>query len=286
MRSGIEHVSDTAIWVAFCRAQESARPDALISDPLAGKLVGSRGPEIASALSDLAPAMERWMGVRTSALDAMILRAIDEFGCDTVLNLAAGLDTRPYRLALPPSLLWYEADFPQLVEHKDAVLRDERPVCRLVRRALDLERASERAVLLDEVAGEGDRRILAISEGLLMYWSPATVGELAADMAARSGYRAWILDLLSPLALEHLHADFRAQLGPVRAALRFAPREGAGFFEAHGWKLREERRASLEAERLLGVSECDLARQWKAFYGTDDPVKVRDHYRFVLLERG
>ncbi|MBU6430557.1 MAG: class I SAM-dependent methyltransferase, partial [Cyanobacteria bacterium REEB65] len=78
MKPSIQHVSDTAAWVAFCRAEESARPDALISDPLARRLVGDRGPQLAEEMSALLPVMERWMGVRTAVLDDMILRALED----------------------------------------------------------------------------------------------------------------------------------------------------------------------------------------------------------------
>ncbi|PRC60941.1 hypothetical protein C6A85_14430, partial [Mycobacterium sp. ITM-2017-0098] len=37
---------------------------------------------------------------RTKTIDDIITKAISD-GCDRVLNLAAGLDTRPYRLNLP-----------------------------------------------------------------------------------------------------------------------------------------------------------------------------------------
>jgi O-methyltransferase involved in polyketide biosynthesis len=43
----IRDVSDTAIWVAYYRARETERPDAMFRDPLARVLVGDRGEKIA-----------------------------------------------------------------------------------------------------------------------------------------------------------------------------------------------------------------------------------------------
>jgi hypothetical protein len=95
----IEHVSDTAFWVARHRANESARPDALFHDPLAARLAGERGAEIARTLPNAH--MTGWAVVmRTLIIDELILSAIAQ-GVDTVVNLGAGLDTRPYRMALP-----------------------------------------------------------------------------------------------------------------------------------------------------------------------------------------
>ena len=47
----IRNISDTALWAAVYRARESERPDALVKDPLARRLAGARGEQIAAALS-------------------------------------------------------------------------------------------------------------------------------------------------------------------------------------------------------------------------------------------
>src|SRR5262249_27457285 len=104
----ISNVSDTARWIAVYRAWESARPDPLFSDPLAARLAGEKGRAIAA----LAPRQVRsgWpMIVRTRLMDDLVLKSLRD-GCDCVVNLAAGLDTRPYRLPLADSLTWIEAD--------------------------------------------------------------------------------------------------------------------------------------------------------------------------------
>src|SRR5204862_188320 len=82
----------------------------LFRDPYARKLAGERGERIVASMRR-GRAWAWPMIVRTAVLDELILRAIERDGVDTVLNLAAGLDTRPYRLPLPPALRWIEADF-------------------------------------------------------------------------------------------------------------------------------------------------------------------------------
>src|SRR5437899_3021151 len=111
MTDGIQHVSDTARWVALYRAMESDRRDALFRDPYARRLAGERAERILAGMKR----GREWawpMIVRTAVMDELILRAIDRDGVTTVLNLAAGLDARPYRLPLPPSLRWVEVAFP------------------------------------------------------------------------------------------------------------------------------------------------------------------------------
>src|SRR5690606_19356298 len=95
----IADVSDTALWVAAFRALESERPAALFQDLLAATLSGERGRAIARAMPY--PKILAWMmAVRTVAIDRLIFEAVDA-GVDTVVNIGAGLDTRPYRLELP-----------------------------------------------------------------------------------------------------------------------------------------------------------------------------------------
>lgn len=98
----IRHISDTALWVAVYRARESERVDAVFRDPHAKKLAGDRGMEMATAM----PFAQRhsWGYVaRTWLVDQVIDRELSQ-GTDMVINLAAGLDARPYRMRLPASL--------------------------------------------------------------------------------------------------------------------------------------------------------------------------------------
>ena len=121
----IRNVSDTASWVAMYRAREADRANALFHDPFARRLAGERGAQIAAAKQE----RNEWAFViRTFLFDAFITQEIAN-GADTVLNLAAGLDARPYRLTLPPSLQWIEVDLPELIAHKEEILRDETPRC-------------------------------------------------------------------------------------------------------------------------------------------------------------
>src|SRR5881409_3957875 len=162
----IQHVSDTARWVALYRAMESERPDALFRDPYARRLAGARGAQILAAL----PRGHTWawpMIVRTAVLDELILRAIERDGVDTVLNLAAGLDTRPYRLPLPSSLRWVEADFPDVIAYKQGQLTGERPVCAVEHVGIDLTDVGRRRALFGRI-GAAARQVLVVTEGLLV----------------------------------------------------------------------------------------------------------------------
>ena len=113
----IRDVSDTALWVALYRAQESERKDALFNDPYARRLAGERGRRIMDTVPG-ARGISWPMVVRTQVFDEIILQLVREHAVDTVLNLAAGLDARPWRLPLPPATHWVDVDLPGMLEHK------------------------------------------------------------------------------------------------------------------------------------------------------------------------
>ena len=232
--SPVSNVSDTSRWIAAYRASESARADALFRDPYASLLAGERGQAIAA----LMPRQTRsgWpMIARTKLIDDLVHTAIAE-GADCVLNLAAGLDTRPYRLELPASLRWIEVDLPTLIEEKQRLLADARPRCRLTRIKVDLADSGARAAVLQDVVASS-RNVLVITEGLLVYLDEVQVRSLAVELFAQAAIRWWVLDLTSPALLQSLHKTMGKYL--ANAPMKFAPSNGVAYFEALGWRVAE-----------------------------------------------
>src|SRR5437773_7838587 len=222
----ISSVSDTARWVAMYRAMESERPDALFHDPYARRLAGERGERILACMEQ--GRTGAWpMVVRTAVMDELILRAIARDGADTVLNLAAGLDTRPYRLPLAPSFRWVEVDFPDVIAYKQQQLAGERPVCALEQIGVDLTDAARRRALFAQIGGTA-RHGLVVSEGLLIYLTGEQVGALAGDLAAQSSFGWWLIDLASPGLLKMMERTWGRAV-TSNAPFRFAPAEGTRF---------------------------------------------------------
>lgn len=230
--SSVRNVSDTARWVAYFRARESERPDALFRDPYAARLAGERGFKIANTLPE--GNSNEWAWVARTYLFDKFLAAEIEKGADLVLNLAAGLDARPYRMDLPPALQWVEVDFPEIVSYKEEMLAGEQPKCHLKRLSLDLADESARRELFNDLNGRA-KKIVVLTEGLLIYFTPEQVASFARDLAANSHFQSWIIDLASPGQLRLMQRTSGAQLSEAGAAFKFGPAEGAKFFAAHGW---------------------------------------------------
>jgi methyltransferase (TIGR00027 family) len=231
--SKIRNISDTARWVAIYRARETERTDAVFRDPFARRLAGQRGEQIATSMSFAEK--NSWPFVaRTWLIDQLISTQV-KLGTDMVVNLAAGLDARPYRMNLPCSLQWIEVDLPEILACKEDVLRNETPVCQLERVRLDLSDEPARRELFLAL-GRRANRALVVSEGLLVYLDENEVTSLGQDLAAARSLQHWVVDLASPALLKMLAKKIGAPLDQAGAPLKFAPREGPEFFVQSGWK--------------------------------------------------
>ena len=279
----IDHISDTARWVATYRAMETERPDAIFRDPFARRLAGPGGQRIVDTIRK--GKSRAWaMIVRTAALDEMILQAIAE-GVDTVINLAAGLDARPWRLPLPSTLHWVDVDLPGILHYKADTLRGDTSGCRYEAVAADLTDAAVRVETLARVCADAGNA-LVVSEGLLIYLTAEQVGALARDLAAQPAARQWIFDLANPFLLAIMRKDWGREVQGGNAPFQFAPAEGTAFFEPFGWREKVIRFAIEEARRLR--REAPEAWLWKLLLPIT-PKKRREEIRrtasYVLLER-
>jgi len=228
----IRNISDTALWVAVYRARETERPDGLFRDPFARKLAGERGERIAREM--LAAHRYEWPYVsRTVRFDQIIAERVKQ-GADLVINLAAGLDTRPYRMELPSSLKWVEVDLPAMIDYKEEILAGETPRCFLERVRLDLADVAGRRELFHRL-GSSAKKALIVTEGLLVYLSRDEVIALGRDLAAQPGFADWAIDLCSPGLLKMLQKNLGA-LSEAGSPLKFGPEEGPEFFMSCGWK--------------------------------------------------
>jgi len=280
----IAHVTDTAFWVATYRANESARPDALFRDPLAARLVEERGRDIAERIAG--GEQVAWVVVlRTLIIDDFIRQAIAD-GCDAVLNLGAGLDTRPYRLELPPSLRWIEVDFAGTIDFKNERLAGETPRCRLERRAVDLGDAAARRALLADVNASA-QKVLVLTEGVVGYLANEEVAALAADLRAQPNFAWWVVEYVSSQfrRFERL-LSYRRRKQMANAPLRFRPDDWLGFFAARGWTAKEIRYLVAEGEKHHRPPPVPRWMMLIVRIMSRSRRQLRENYGFVLMERG
>jgi methyltransferase (TIGR00027 family) len=280
----IAHISDTARWVALYRAIESERPDAHFRDPYARRLVGERGEAITRGM----PAFRSgtWpMVVRTCLFDELVLRAVRSEGFDTVINLAAGLDARPWRLDLPAATRWFDVDLPGILEYKRGALAGEKPACVYSAESLDLRDVPARRAFFERV-GRDPRRTLVLTEGLLVYLTDEDVASLATDLHAPRSFRWWVIDIVNPRLLRMLRRRWAKALSEGDAKLQFAPPEGPAYFAPYGWREAEFRSTWDESFRLKRT--MPLGWLWRLVSRLSPEEKRREISRMggiVLMER-
>ncbi len=243
--SHIENVSDTALWVAMFRAREGQRADALFKDPLAEVLAGERGKRLAATLPF--KKLLTWvMVVRTVAIDRLIMTRVHE-GVDTVINLGAGLDTRPYRLDLPKQLRWIEIDFANIIEMKNRLLSEHAPVCQLERHALDLGQDGALKNLLSGLVA-GSKKSLVLTEGVIPYLSNQEVDQLSHALLVLPQVVYWVQDFYEDMYAFGDARGWRKVLN--KAPVRFKTHHWMNYFFERGWRAHETVHVADEAMRI------------------------------------
>jgi methyltransferase (TIGR00027 family) len=247
-------ICETAYLVAMYRAIESERPDALFRDPFARLLASGQGQVLVAMLGDKKQAANL-IATRTHIIDRTIEQLARSQQIDTVIDLGAGLDTRPYRLCLPRSLQWIEVDLRDIFVYKEDKLKYQRPVCSLKRFQLDLSNPGLRKSLFAEINATATN-VLVLTEGLLSYLPEEQVSLLAEDLKEQPNFRWWLFELISAFGLQKLPLDRREQLFNQyfsennTSVFLFAPEHGLDFFHQRGWRTSEFKSFWQESRRL------------------------------------
>lgn len=235
MEDSIQHVSDTAFWIAGFRARETERKDAVFKDILAKKLAGEKGLQMVSETPH-SRLVAFAMVMRTTAIDRLVLSAVSS-GIDAVINLGAGLDTRPYRLNLPTQLEWIEIDFEGIIKYKNEKLANETPVCQLRRIVADLSDDLERRKLFSKLGSEV-KKALVITEGVIGYLTNEQAANLSKDIYSIPSFVFWIQDYSQGKKKNHRRTKDLAKM-VKNTPFQFKSKDPIGFFHEHGWRLKE-----------------------------------------------
>jgi methyltransferase (TIGR00027 family) len=242
----ITHISDTSLWIAGYRAQETERADAVFKDPLARKLAGRKGMDMV-AVTPNTRAMAFAMVIRTAAIDRLVMSAVAR-GVDTVINLGAGLDTRPYRMQLPQTLQWMEVDFPHLIAYKNEQLQAEKPVCKLQRIAADLSIREQRLQLFTQLDAAAQKALI-ITEGVVAYLTNDQAAQLSADLYSMPSFQYWILDYTQ--GKYRMNRERESLQKMVKTTpFQFDAENPLAFFGKQGWRVVEDLHLLDEARRI------------------------------------
>jgi methyltransferase (TIGR00027 family) len=274
----INHVSDTAIWVAMYRAQESKRADAVFHDPFAELLAGQRGKKMVESTPH-SSTIGFALVVRTVAIDRLIEKAIAG-GVDAVINIGAGLDTRPYRMKLPHDLRWIEIDFEETIQYKTEILKSETPVCKLEFIATDLTKRIERQKLFWNL-GRDIKSALIINEGVIWYLTNTQAKELAEDMFTIPCFHYWIMDYAQGKGRRNKQSEDVAR-NLTNAPWLFNEDDPIKFFGEIGWKPKDNIFILDEADRI--GRKMPMSFPWSLLMMFNGIRQVANHtYGYVMF---
>jgi methyltransferase (TIGR00027 family) len=296
-------VGATATMVAAGRALASRQPDALIDDPYAEALVLAVGIEFFTKLLDGVITVDDAddggavdlivdvMAVRTRFFDDFFSAAADA-GLRQAVILAAGLDSRAYRLQWPEGTVVYEIDQPKVVEAKSATMAriGAMPTCD--RRTVGADLRDEWPEALRAAGFDPTRPTAWIAEGLLVYLPPEAQDRLFDDVTGLSASG-------SRLASEY-HPDGGSSLADRADAINGAWRQHgfevdlgglfydgdrtpvADYLTGHGWQVDARSRSEMFARYGRADAVADLLAPMRDSLSitaikNEPPPRVRSH---------
>jgi methyltransferase (TIGR00027 family) len=247
----------TAVHVAAARAAESQRSDSLFDDPFAADFVTAAEtalsftnyhPPARQDTADLWSWVASYAAIRTRFFDDYLRDACTE-SCRQVVILAAGLDTRAFRLSWPVGVRLFELDTPEVLTFKDHVLggRDATPACRRIPVNADLRQDWPTALI--QAGFHPTEPAAWLAEGLLMYLTQHERDQLLNRITQLSapGNRLAIeynSEYMSQTAVQIMIDSLSEPRAPDQALLdtlwHSCTQQGpTGWLSRHGWQAHE-----------------------------------------------
>ncbi|MEW1902254.1 MULTISPECIES: SAM-dependent methyltransferase [unclassified Streptomyces] len=237
----MDAVSYTAQWMAAARAEESEREDALFVDPFARELAAPRGFELIEryAGGGLLP----FISIRTRFLDDAIRDVLAESGIQQVVLIAAGMDTRAFRLDWPDGIELYEVDHALLIAEKRRRLAALGAEPRVDRREVSADLTQEWLPALEAAGFDRDRPTLWVAEALTFFLTEDQAAGLLRLLGSASAPGSHLaFDILGRALLRSPFSKrFLDTLASDGTPWIFGTDEPEEFLTANGWKTTDLR---------------------------------------------
>lgn len=230
-------LAETAHWTAAARSMEDLRDGALFHDPWAADLAGKIGAawlaRLAGNVFGTLP-----MVIRTRYFDDFLKNGVWQQGIPQVVILAAGLDTRAYRLEWPMDTVCFELDKPEVLAYKQDILdaAGAKPTCHREPISVDLSINWQ-----DNLVSNGFNASLPaiwLLEGILFYLPNEVTSKILEQVSGLSAAGSRLgFDIVNQLTLTSLLTkawiDMQALQGAPWIGWMDDPR---GFLAGHGWQ--------------------------------------------------
>lgn len=164
-------VSETMLWALHNRACEALRPDGVLVDPASVRIHRAIDYDFMRHFGTPAGSL----AARAAAIDGVLRRWLARYPNGQVVSLGEGLETQAHRVD-NGRMRWLSVDLPDAIRLRERFLPCTDRFRHLAASALD-------PGWMDAVAGE--RNVMIVAQGLLMYLHPATVRALLTEIAER-----------------------------------------------------------------------------------------------------
>lgn len=236
-------VGATSRWIAAARALETESEQPLFTDPYARALAGDEGFALLTEMRRAAgptagtTGPDLYLSLRTRFFDDALMGAVRDGGITQVVMLAAGMDTRAFRLPWPDGVVVYELDRDDVFDAKEPVLEGlvAKPACD--RRTIRVDLAQDWVPRLRAAGFDPTQRAAFLAEGLLMYLDPAAAEGVIAAVSEIAADDSWIgLDAVNPEMIDSPYTKIYMQrLADADAPWHFGMTNPELLFGRYGW---------------------------------------------------
>lgn len=270
-------LGSTAAWTAAVRARESVREDRLFNDPWAAALAGAAGAEW---LAQRPPDSVTPIVLRTRFFDDFLQRLATQNGIRQIVLMAAGLDTRAFRLTWPGQTQLFELDQAPVLQFKELTLR-----------AAGAETACARQTIAVDLTGPWREALIGagfdpqqpsgwLLEGFLFYLPSATVTRLLEEVAHLAVPGSWMgFDIINGAVLTspwtRPWVEMQAQAGAPWIGILDDP---VGFLAPLGWKATLTQAGQPDANHgrwtlpVIPTTLPDMPHNWFVVAQKQEPV--------------
>lgn len=224
----------TAFWTASVRARESSREDRLFDDPWATALAGEHG---AMWIAQRPEESTIPIVLRTRFFDDFLQHITNRYGINQIVLMAAGLDTRAFRLKWPEGTRIFELDQPEILRYKEKMLLSLGAQSTCERRIIQTDLTGSWKDALTMHGFDERERSCWLLEGFLFYLPTQTIPQLLTEVTSLAAPNSWLgCDIINSPMLSSLYTkpwiDMQAQSGAPWIGVMDDPE---GFLSSCGW---------------------------------------------------
>ncbi len=234
----------TSRWVAASRALESELVAPLFRDPYARALAGPEGFRLLAECEQLKPGWsadggpDLYLSVRTRYFDDALLNLVDQTEIRQIVLLAAGMDTRAFRLPWPAGVSFFELDRLDVQDYKADVLAQlpAEPACR--RTVIRVDLADDWVAALLQTGFRADLPAAFLVEGLFIYLDDSAMESLFMGLRRIAADGSWLgADLVNPAFLSApLVKPLRQKMELLGCPWRCGVTDPEALFRRQGWQ--------------------------------------------------